>query len=241
MEEKENVYQMENQPETGIEMLSSAGSECAVKEVSAVLGKFKDVNALARAYTSLQAEFTRRSQRLKELERETGKQDADKGEPREDGDKAAMVEKLRKNALSAREEGKKFSSFVAEIERSVVQNQEDGSLPEGGIPQAETVGEAVVTQQETEGAASVYFEENSSVAGSREAAALSADELYEKANRNEEVRLKIIGEYLSSLKKSGAPLMTGGAGTLAAPPLKARSVEEAGNMALHFFKRGNQA
>ncbi len=32
------------------------------------LGKFKDVNALLNAYNSLQAEFTKRCQRLKELE-----------------------------------------------------------------------------------------------------------------------------------------------------------------------------
>jgi hypothetical protein len=32
------------------------------------LGKFKDVNALLSAYNSLQAEFTKRCQRLKELE-----------------------------------------------------------------------------------------------------------------------------------------------------------------------------
>lgn len=34
------------------------------------LGKFKDVNALLNAYNSLQAEFTKRCQRLKELEGE---------------------------------------------------------------------------------------------------------------------------------------------------------------------------
>ena len=39
------------------------------EDVSAVLGKFKDVNALANAYSALEAEFTRRSQRLKELEK----------------------------------------------------------------------------------------------------------------------------------------------------------------------------
>ena len=32
------------------------------------LGKFKDVNALLNAYNSLQAEFTKRCQRIKELE-----------------------------------------------------------------------------------------------------------------------------------------------------------------------------
>ena len=38
------------------------------KEAAAGLGKFKDVKALMNAYASLEAEFTRRSQRLKELE-----------------------------------------------------------------------------------------------------------------------------------------------------------------------------
>lgn len=37
-----------------------------IKEVS--LGKFKDVNALLNAYNSLQSEFTKRCQRVKELE-----------------------------------------------------------------------------------------------------------------------------------------------------------------------------
>ena len=38
-------------------------------------GKFKDVNALLDAYNSLQAEFTRRCQKVKELEREIKSQD----------------------------------------------------------------------------------------------------------------------------------------------------------------------
>ena len=36
---------------------------------ASVLGKFKDVQTLMQAYTDLEAEFTRRSQRLKELEK----------------------------------------------------------------------------------------------------------------------------------------------------------------------------
>lgn len=114
MEEKENVYLQETQTGAGAEALSSTESECAVKQASTVLGKFKDVDALARAYSSLQAEFTRRSQRLKELERKKEKQDVDKGELDEQAVKAGVVvEKLRKNAESFREEEKKFSSFVA--------------------------------------------------------------------------------------------------------------------------------
>lgn len=42
------------------------------KEIAAGPKKFKDVQALVDAYTALEAEFTRRSQRLKELEANKG-------------------------------------------------------------------------------------------------------------------------------------------------------------------------
>jgi hypothetical protein len=84
--------------------------------------------------------------------------------------------------------------------------------------------------------------EQPSVAENREKEAPSSETLYERASTDENVRLKIIGEYLSSLGKTGAPLMRGGARTLVAPPVKARSVEEAGSMALRFFQKdGAQA
>jgi len=44
----------------------TAGAE--TDSAAAGLGKFRSVDALMAAYTSLEAEFTRRSQRLKELE-----------------------------------------------------------------------------------------------------------------------------------------------------------------------------
>ena len=45
-------------------------------KAAADLGKFKDVQALLSAYESLEAEFTRRSQRLRELEEKIKAQDA---------------------------------------------------------------------------------------------------------------------------------------------------------------------
>lgn len=44
------------------------------------LGKFKSVEALKKAYSDLEAEFTRRSQRLKELEKESNAHSAPDGE-----------------------------------------------------------------------------------------------------------------------------------------------------------------
>ncbi|MCI8368618.1 MAG: hypothetical protein HFJ81_03210 [Clostridia bacterium] len=43
-------------------------AEAEVGNTAAELGKFKDVATLMQAYRALEAEFTRRSQRLKELE-----------------------------------------------------------------------------------------------------------------------------------------------------------------------------
>lgn len=50
------------------------------KEAAAALGKFKDVKTLMKAYSDLEAEFTRRSQRLKELEKENKAAAAPEGE-----------------------------------------------------------------------------------------------------------------------------------------------------------------
>lgn len=53
------------------ENLKATANDAAAEqeeEIAAGLKKFKDVQALIDAYTALEAEFTRRSQRLKELE-----------------------------------------------------------------------------------------------------------------------------------------------------------------------------
>ena len=58
---------MDNQ---NVDLQATAGTAEAEKsEAAAGLGKFKDVEALMQAYTALEAEFTRRSQKLKELEK----------------------------------------------------------------------------------------------------------------------------------------------------------------------------
>lgn len=196
-ETKENVYGQTTATEQ-----TDAG--CAKESAgSAGLGKFKSVDALLQAYESLQAEFTRRSQRLKQLERETEERGREVAS-------ATGAEKLRKIAEERKAEVAQFDSYVAEIEECA---------------------RSVSDTAEADG------EQNSPpVVENREVEVLSSDSLYQKVVGDENVRLKIIGEYLSSLGKTGAPLMRGGAGTLVAPPQKARSVEEAGSMALRFFK-----
>jgi len=262
-----------------------------LKDASTVLGKFKDVDALARAYGALEAEFTRRSQRLKELERET---ENFRGKRNGEG---SGVEKLRKNAAVKRAQARAFDAFVAEVNDAAkgknvasavekdarkpvgegcenagesdvdVENAAVGLVMESGVKEGN--GAAVDTAMDTAMDTAVdtadedtvltteaqktedrtatgnvdgtlqedVLKETASVAENG-TETLSAEELYAQAVKNEDVRLKIIGEYLVSLGKSGAPVTASGLGAIAAPPLKARTVGDAGVMALRYFKKG---
>ena len=262
MENKENVYVEQAGTEKGME---EAGTESACpKEVSAVPNKFKDVNALANAYASLQAEFTRRSQRLKELEKlaeNLGTQTTLRG--------GSGAEKLRKNAQARKAEKQAFDAFVADMDRgnpAVQADVDEGTVPKpdkemafgmgrenamgddgnntavgenldvGAVVETENV-ERQAEEKRAETATVLDFgkAEDASVAERMEKE-LSAEELYGKVCHNEEVRLKIIGEYLASVGRTAAPLTIGGVGTFATPPKKVGSIGDAGNMALLYFK-----
>ena len=234
MQEKENVYGEITQ--TGTAIMTQAGQDqeninSAPEKVSTDLGKFRSVDALLRAYEALQSEFTRRSQRLKELEREAdNSSDSEKGGR---GEKNG-VEKLRKNAAQKREEAKDFHSFVSELEAVRAQTEK---TPKTQAEQPEIPIKNELGQDVTESGNGIeQTNAKPSVAGGRGEELLSDDALYELVKKDEKVRLKIIGEYLTSIGRSGAPLMKGGAGTLVAPPLKPKTIDEAGNMALRFFK-----
>ena len=64
------MKELSNEQITETAQPAAAEIENGAKEEAISLGKFKDVNALLNAYNSLQSEFTKRSQRLKELEGE---------------------------------------------------------------------------------------------------------------------------------------------------------------------------
>ena len=233
MEEKENVYKETTQTETGV--MTQAGQEqekTAPEKVSTDLGKFRSVDALVRAYEALQSEFTRRSQRLKELEREADNSFA-LGEGVRGGKYGA--EKLRKTAAQKRAESKDFDTFVSELESARAQAEK---TPNPQVEQPELPIMDGLGQDARESEMNVeQTNAKPSVAGGRGEESLSDDALYELVQKDEKVRLKIIGEYLNSIGKSGAPLMKGGTGTLVAPPLKPKTIDEAGNMALRFFKK----
>ena len=250
MIKEENVTEEFSQTELGAAAQSDVqGEKTDVPNHSAVLGKFKDVNALVKAYESLQAEFTRRSQKLKDLERLAAEY-SEKTEGAAEADSGA--EKLRKNAQKRKETAKAFEDFVTQVESSVPTTD-----PSNGENVAQTSGDQVPVYEVNPiddvtllSMTEQSHEENKTETDSmRNASALvegrtanvanygiaeSSDALFELANSNENVRLKIIGEYLRSIGRSAAPL-TGG-GTVATPPAKPSSIGDAGVMALRYFK-----
>ncbi len=240
MSNEENVSVANDQTEAAATAEEGSQEAVPVKEASTVLGKFKDVDALARAYESLQAEFTRRSQRLRALEKEA---ENFKGLEEPTG-----AEKLRRAAKNRREAAKKFDAFVAEVSCSAQKEKPDSfDIPSAASAEAEKetererveVAQAVSAPSVTEEQepSKVGYGGTSSSAVEGEGKPASCEELYKRASENEEVRLRIVGEYLRSLGKNQAPLTGGGVGVAITPPSRARTVGQAGDMALLYFRK----
>ena len=235
MENKDNGNVQDIQTEAIAVAKTGAEGDCP--NVASTVGKFKDVDALKKAYDCLQAEFTRRSQRLKILEKEAENFKAEKRA-------VEAVEKLRKNAEKVKAEKKEFDGFVADLEEANVCALDEKQVEKPAPLETAVEGDTSTpicgqdTVEDKDGDVRLTAEEPS-VATSRKEPSTSSDELYRLASENEEVRLKIIGEYLHSVGKSGAPLLRGGNGVLPTPPKKAKSLREAGEMALRWLKSGN--
>ena len=213
--EKDNVF-LKEQVETERDGLYSEDA-VKVKSGSAVLKKFKDENALSKAYGELEAEFTRRSQKLKALERELADLQAEK--------------------LAVEKEGKFVDDGAinsATKEESLVEPTDGSFAKECGSAGDEAV--RVESEKRALDGANAFDKIDEVLARESIAQKVSDEEIYERASGNEEIRLKIIGDYFASLKKSGAPLLRGGQGTIASPNAKATNVSQAGDMALRYFK-----
>ena len=260
MEKEENVYEQNQGAEVGNHMDAEDGKKDtgASQKASAVPEKFKDVDALARAYGSLQAEFTRRSQRLKELEKIAENFKSDEADCEESG-----VEKLRKVASARRLAAKEFDAFVAELCAAQKSDESERDLEPATVEALENVSaektetETLTTRKEMLDTDDKNAPEKKGVAGSvepfyekavgetcmetfvakQENGKNVSEDLYARVSGDESVRLRIIGEYLASIGKSGAPLTASGVGVMATPPMRAKNIGEAGIMALQYFKK----
>lgn len=99
-------------------------AEAEHNNAAAELGKFKDVEALKQAYTALEAEFTRRSQRLKELEAAnkeaavSPEQSANEALPSPQAGRLPQVEKAQSAPLSDEVKNAVIEEYLAGVSRS---------------------------------------------------------------------------------------------------------------------------
>lgn len=207
MTEKLNIEQTDFVKAQAAEEENDSGA--SGEEVS--YGKFKNAESLLNAYNSLQAEFTRRCQRLKELEEITkAANKADVEEAEKTAVKAAAETATGAAEKAANEEGK-AAGFDESIRKTVPETSEKAA---NGAEQPDLLK----TDSEQ---------------------ATGDDENKEKGEENAPARVisakereDVLKEYLESVlqKKTGAILMEGAGASLKTPRSRPKTVEEAGRL-----------
>ena len=114
------------------------------------LGKFKDVNALLNAYNSLQAEFTKRCQKLKELE---GAVAMGKGEaPKEtvgDITEKANIDTIQENNIGDKDDIlKDYLKGVLVNKQKAIVMSEAGTGVKAPVKKPKTIAEAGLLARE---------------------------------------------------------------------------------------------
>lgn len=201
MQDKEKVTQ---NPEVSLPQ-ENGQEPSSEKGTSTPLGKFANEQELAKAYRALEAEFTRRSQRLRELEKTSDKGDKSvlpKEEKSEDWEK--KVNNLFTKYPIAR-------TLSAEIEEYIKNNDEI-------IAQDDCLEYALINILSTTFAGKAEQEQEKST-----------------VQDQERVRKEIIAEYIASLNTQAPKVMPRGGEIPTAPPLKATTIKEAGLLAEKIF------
>lgn len=197
---------------------------------SAPLGKFKSVDALLQAYNSLQAEFTRRSRRLRELEGKLAENAASPA-PAGESEEPAPGE----NALRAA--GQATTAAAPAEDRETA----------GGETPAEDAAESGKQAAARESASGQCGAGIASAAQGADRAGLEQGEAAVSggtARGGEAVPVSAIEEAVERAVRRAAAampyLMPGGSAFAAAPPRRIGSIEEAGRLARDMMGRGSR-
>ena len=199
------------------EQVNATTPEATPAQGAVDLAGFEDSGALATAYKSLQAEFTRRSQRLKQLEREVAKRVEITAEQIEN--EPAPIQKDAEGGESAVTDYEAFISQFpdADAEAVVKRAIEQGDFKAGGL-----------TRQYVNGL-KAEIDELKKQSSSEEA-------LIERARNNGRVTEAIVREYLTAVataNQNAKPKVVGAAPVM--PPARPRSIAEAGALANDIF------
>ena len=172
-------------------------------EGSTNYGKFKDAESLLKAYNSLEAEFTKKSQRLSLLETENEKN-------LNQISKQAEQEKRVEEFITKFEIAKPFGSALKE---SLKQNEN-----------ADIKDEALNLISKSYKTAEFYSQDE--------------EFLNNYIFSNQEIKDKIVKEYLSKVTQNSPIKVENGAGSITlTPPKKPTTIKEAGRLAKSIIKQ----
>ena len=104
----------------------------------------------------------------------------------------------------------------------------------GKFESAEALAKAYRELEEELSRRNQTIERYESAAREKEREKEQREEVYRAASADEAVKARILSDYLK--EREGVPLMTTGGSGLISPPVKARSFDEAGKLALGYFK-----
>ncbi|MDR3292881.1 MAG: hypothetical protein LBT20_02115 [Clostridiales bacterium] len=214
MEQTELTVLSESDSHAATDGVQSGGGKGETGTVS--YGKFKNADALFRAYLSLEAEFTKRSQRLREIERrlafasENGERTAAVAAGGGTPDAIAFSPQTDKS-VGARAAGGTAKNITEEARRA--SNVSNAALPPQTYKPTED-GEVVAERLKSESFLERY------VYG------------------DERIKDRIIADYVEGLRSVNLPKLIGKGGeTAAAPPKRPKTLKEAGELAEKMLKK----
>lgn len=174
-------------------------------------GKFKDVRSLESAYNALQAEFTKKCQRLSALEGELfGKDNREK--------KSSSAPEEKQGEPEGREVETAVTAFLAK------RGGCEDILPLLG---EKLSGKERVTDRDVEAAYAAALED-----------ARKADkEAF--VSREKEIREDAVKEYVTAIARAqgNVPVLTDVGQVTIAPPVKPKNIEDAGKLAEKMFRQ----
>lgn len=207
--------------------LVAAPEETDNAEKSASIGKFESSEALLKAYNNLEAEFTRKSQQLKELTKSVDKPIAEGDSllneksvsTGTEEDNLPLYERAEWSSrlddfLKTNPAGKKYAREIAsELVKDTALAKDKRCLE---------IALSRVLQQKLDNPVDI----------------LKDGKIMEHVLSDEEIKNKIIKDYLESLSSviPPKPIIMRGGEIAAVPPRKARTLEEAGLMAAELIK-----
>lgn len=178
-------------------------------------GKFSSAKDLLNAYNSLEAEFTRRCQKVKELEREN-----ERLKVQEQTQKDSKTQEFQKREIAFKDKYPKANEVISSLYKIAADSGDDA---EGWLERAYLKFlENKVSEQDN------YYQ--------------SSDYILDKATKLTEVKDRVIREYLDGVNSSKpqARQYLGNGESVFAPPSKPKNLTEAGELAKKLFEKSKE-